>query len=159
MRAEFLPDGQRDINVRMVPSRSKAQVLPAPNRGMDAPSPRSAKRAAYLRFVVALHALDEHWASVFSDSDIFDMHYAKLFTRLWVTQGKPISRSEAYNWMTELSSQTAMKYVNRALSAGFLAEVENPDDRRSKLLVMTPTLSARVEALFDFALEEFRRAL
>ena len=31
---------------------------------MDAPSPRSAKRAAYLRFVVALHALDEHWASV-----------------------------------------------------------------------------------------------
>ena len=109
--------------------------------------------------MVALHALDEHWASVFSDSDIFDMHYAKLFTRLWVTQGKPISRSEAYNWMTELSSQTAMKYVNRALSAGFLAEVENPDDRRSKLLVMTPTLSARVEALFDLALAEFRGAL
>lgn len=126
---------------------------------MDAPSPRSAKRAAYLRFVVALHAFDDQWASVFGDSDIFDVHYAKLFTRLWVTQGTAISRSEAYRWMTELSNQTAMKYVNRAVAAGFLAEVENPDDRRSKLLVMTPDLSARVEALFDFALEEFRRAL
>jgi len=143
----------------MVPSRSKAQVLPESSRGKEAPSPRTAKRAAHLRFVVALNAFDEQWAQAFGDSDFFDLHCAKLYTRMWLTQGKPVSRSEAYGWMRELSSQTAMKYVNRALASGFLAEVENPDDRRSKLLVMTPQLSVRIEALLDFALDEFRRAL
>lgn len=112
-----------------------------------------------MRFAVALNAFDEQWANAFGDSDFFDLHYAKLFTRLWLAEEKPVGRSEAYGWMSDLSAQTAMKYVNRALASGLLAEVENPDDRRSKLLVMTPQLRARMEALFDFALDEFRRAL
>lgn len=108
---------------------------------------------------MALNAMDDRWAYAFGDSDFFDMHYARLFSHLWVTQGKPVSRSEAYGWLSALSNQTAMKYINRALSAGYLAEVENPDDRRSKMLVMTPDLAARVESVVGSALEEFRRAL
>ena len=143
----------------MAPQKPKAQVLPESRANKDAPSHRSVKRAAYLRFVVALNAFDDQWANVFGDSDFFDPHYAKLYTRLWLTQGRPVSRTEAYSWLTELSNQTAMKYVNRALAAGFLVEVENPDDRRAKMLAITPDLSARIEAVFDFALDEFRRAL
>lgn len=119
----------------------------------------SERRAAQVAFVGALRKLDRHWAETFDDGDFFDLHYSALFTEMWLRDGRPVPRTEAYAFMQSLSPQTAMKYLNRALAEGYLLEVENPDDRRSRLIAMSPKLKARLDDLIDYALAEFRKAL
>lgn len=119
----------------------------------------SAHRDEQVAFVGALRELDRHWAATFDDGDFFDLHYSALFTEIWLRDGRPVPRTEAYGYMQSLSPQTAMKYLNRALAEGYLVEVENPDDRRSRLIAMSPKLKARLDALIDYALAEFRKAL
>jgi len=119
----------------------------------------SSTRDEQVAFVGALRKLDQHWAESFDDGDFFDLHYSSLFTEMWLRDGRPVPRTEAYGFMQSLSPQTAMKYLNRALQEGYLLEVENPDDRRSRLIAMSPKLKARLDALIDYALAEFRKAL
>lgn len=120
---------------------------------------RRSRREDQTRFVHALRKLDQHWAATFDDGDFFNLHYSNLFTEMWLRDGKPVPRTEAYGYMHSLSAQTAMKYLNRALEEGYLQEVENPDDRRSRLVVMSPKLKQRLDTLIDYALTEFRKAL
>jgi len=131
--------------------RTDAATLPA--AGGRAP------KAAQVKLVMALNAFDDYWATLFGGDEFLDLHYMKLFVQMWIRQDLPMSRSDAYLCMKSLSAQTAMKYVNRALERGYLQEIENPDDRRSRLLVMTPLLVSRVGTLLDYALDEFRKAL
>lgn len=119
----------------------------------------SAPEADRRGFIGALRALDRRWAETFDDGDFFDLHYSALFTEMWLREGRAVPRTEAYGYMASLSPQTAMKYLNRALQEGYLVEVDNPDDRRSRLVAMSPKLKARLDALIDYALAEFRRVL
>jgi len=118
-----------------------------------------APKAAHVKLAMALNAFDEYWATLFGEDEFLDLHYMKLFLQMGTRQDQPMSRSDAYLCMKSLSAQTAMKYVNRAVERGYLQEIENPDDRRSRLLVMTPLLVSRVGTLLDYALDEFRKAL
>ena len=119
----------------------------------------SLPKQAHIKLVNALNAFDQHWKTLFGEDEFLDLHYMKLFAQMWIRQGEPMPRSDAYLYMKSLSAQTAMKYVNRAVERGYLQEIENPDDRRSRLLVMTPLLMSRVGTLLDYALDEFRKAL
>ena len=116
-------------------------------------------KPAHVKLVMALNAFDQYWTTLFGEDEFLELHYMKLFAQMWIRQGEPMPRSDAYLCMKSLSAQTAMKYVNRAVERGYLQEVENPDDRRSRLLVMTPLLMSRVGTLLDYALDEFRKAL
>jgi DNA-binding MarR family transcriptional regulator len=54
-----------------------------------------------------------------------------------------------------VSSQTAMKYVKQAIAQGYLEEVENPTDGRSRLLRMSPLLREHFAPVIDHASEAF----
>ena len=120
---------------------------------------RRLPKPAHVKLVMALNAFDQYWTTLFGEDEFLDLHYMKLFAQMWVRHGEPMPRSDAYLCMKPFSFQTAMKYVNRAVERGYLQEIENPDDRRSRLLVMTPLLVSRVGTLLDYALDEFRKAL
>ena len=119
----------------------------------------SGRRDEQVAFLGALRKLDRQWAATFDDGDFFDLHYSSLFTEMWLRDGRAVPRTEAYGFMQSLSPQTAMKYLNRALQEGYLLEVDNPDDRRSRLIAMSPKLKERLDNLIDYALAEFRKAL
>lgn len=116
-------------------------------------SARATRDRARLKLAFALLAFEKHWSTAFVDV-AYDPYLSALFTRAWLKGGKPVPRREAYAWMAPMSEQTAMKYLNRALAADYLLEVENPDDRRSRLVAMTPRLQTMMNQLMDAALAE-----
>ena len=128
-------------------------------RGDRAAAAGQAQRRARERFVHALRTLDRRWAETFHEGDFYDLHYSDLFTELWLRDGQPVPRTEAYTYMRNVSPQTAIKYLNRAIEEGYLTEVENPRDGRSRLLGMSPKLRERMDALVDEMIEAFRGAV
>ena len=55
-----------------------------------------------------------------------------------------------------LSLQTAMKYIRHAIYEGYLEEIENPADKRSQLLCMTPLLKSRMTEVINRASPAFQ---
>ncbi len=110
-------------------------------------------------FVAALRNLDGRWGASFHEDDFYDLHYSDLFTQMWQQGDRAVTRSEAYAMMRNISIQTAKKYLNQAIENGYLLELDNPQDRRSKLVKMSPKLQERFERLIDESLKDFRMAL
>jgi DNA-binding MarR family transcriptional regulator len=50
-----------------------------------------------------------------------------------------------------VSVQTAMKYVNKAIADGYLEEIDNPTDKRSRLLRMSTLLRDQFAQVIDRA--------
>jgi DNA-binding MarR family transcriptional regulator len=48
-----------------------------------------------------------------------------------------------------------MKYLNKAIADGYLEEIDNPADKRSRLLRMSPLLREQLAQVIDRANEAF----
>lgn len=97
------------------------------------------------------------WLNVFGDDrDFWSAAYWDLFTSLWDSDG-PVRKTDALKFMRAVkSAHTAGKYVDAAISKGFLIEEDNPEDARSKLLTLSSDMRDRLDAFFDAAVGEIR---
>lgn len=100
-----------------------------------------------------------HWLKVFGDdTEFWSAAYWDLFTKLWKARGD-VRKTDALRYMTAVKSvHTAGKYLDTAIQKGLLSERENPEDARSKLIRLAPSLEQRLEAFLDAAVEEMRRS-
>lgn len=111
-----------------------------------------------LRFVLALRELDDAWVETFHETGFSDVYFSRLFSELWLRGSAAVSKTDAYGFVTGVGTQTAMKYVRKAIAEGYLIEVDNPADARSRLIRMSPTLTQRFEQLIDRAEAAFAEA-
>ena len=138
-------------------------------RGAGGKSSRSAKSAAArlaqrqkatrTRFLLALRELDDAWVAAFPETGFSDVYFSRLFTELWLRADTAVTKTDAYELVTGLSMQTAMKYVGRAIDQGYLQEFANPADGRSRLLRMSPLLRERFGQVIDRANKAFSAVL
>ena len=86
------------------------------------------------RFLIALRELDDAWVSAFHRVGLGDIYFSRLFTELWLRGNDAVTKTDAYELVQGVSMQTAMKYVRQAIAEGYLEELENPADARSRLI-------------------------
>jgi hypothetical protein len=120
---------------------------------------QSDPRVARRRFLLALRELDEAWVETFHKSGFGDVYFSRLFTELWLRDSVAVSKTDACDLVKGVSRQTAMKYVNKAIADGFLSEIDNPADGRSRLLRMTPLLQEQFAQVIDRANAAFLAVL
>ena len=108
-----------------------------------------ALREARTRFLLALREVDEAWVAAFQEAGFAEVYFSRLFTELWLRGNAAMPKTNAYGMVKGVSSQTAMKYIRRAVAEGYLEEVDNPDDGRSRMLRMTPLLREQFTQLID----------
>lgn len=113
------------------------------------------------RFVLAqtLKRVGLSWQEMFRDGDYCGSNYFDLFTEIWLRQGDPVYKTDCYRFMSGISSQTAKKYLQNAIARGYLLESDNPQDKRSKLITMSPRFRATMEQSYDRTAQELREAL
>jgi hypothetical protein len=117
------------------------------------------QKAARTRFLLALRELDDAWVAAFPETGFSDLYFSRLFTELWLRADTAVTKTDAYELVTGLSTQTAMKYVGRAIEQGYLQEFANPADGRSRLLRMSPLLRERFAQVIDRANKAFSAVL
>jgi hypothetical protein len=97
--------------------------------------------------------------AAFPETGFSDVYFSRLFTELWLRADTAVTKTDAYELVTGLSMQTAMKYVRRAIEQGYLEELANPADGRSRLLRMSPLLRERFAQVIDRANKAFSAVL
>ncbi len=110
-------------------------------------------------FVQTLKQVEQHWQRVFRDDEFYSLNYYELFTEIWLKGGEPVYKTDCYRFMSGVSPQTAKKYLQRAITRGYLREGDNPLDKRSKLITMSPQLKTVIERNFDYTAAKLRKAL
>ena len=111
----------------------------------------AARHRSRTRFLLALRELDDAWVAAFHGTGFSDVYFSRLFTELWLRGDAAVGKSDAYALVKGVGAQTAMKYVRRAIAEGYLVEVDNPADGRSRLLRMSLLLRSRFTAVIDRA--------
>ena len=109
-------------------------------------------------FLYALRELDDAWVSSFHRVGLGDIYFSRLFTELWLRGNDAVTKTDAYELVQGVSSQTAMKYVRQAIADGHLEELENPADARSRLIRMSPGLREQFNGVIDRASAAFQQA-
>jgi hypothetical protein len=114
---------------------------------------------ARTRFLLALRELDDAWVETFRETGFSDLYFSRLFTELWLRDDAAVAMTDAYGLVKGVSAQTAMKYLRRAIAEGYLEEIDNPRDGRSRLLRMTPSLRERFARVIDRGNRAFQAML
>ena len=111
---------------------------------------------AYLDFI---EGLSGHWIKVFDGNEAFySAQYWDLFKTIWRSE-RPVTKTEALKCMTGIkSAHTAGRYLETALAEGLLIEEENPSDKRSRYIRLSPEMKARLDRFFDEAVRQLRRS-
>jgi len=135
----------------------------APTATTDAGAARPRRRAVAVReqrtrFLLALRELDTAWVETFHATGLSDVYFSRLFTELWLRGGEAVPKTDAYGYVKGVGVQTAMKYVKRAIDEGYLEEVDNPADGRSRLIRMSAHLTESFERLIDRSVAAFAEA-
>ena len=107
-----------------------------------------------------LNLMDEisgHWLKVFDgNEDFYSAQYWDLFTTIW-RGARPVTKTEALKCMTGIkSAHTAGRYLEVALKEGLLVEDDNPADKRSKFIRLSPAMKPRLDKFFDRAVAGLR---
>jgi hypothetical protein len=110
-----------------------------------------------VHFLQALRELDDAWVSAFHKTGFGDIYFSRLFTELWLRDADAVAKSDAYGMVQGVSTQTAMKYIRRAIAEGYLEELDNPADGRSRLIRMSPKLREQFNGVIDRAREAFAK--
>lgn len=100
-----------------------------------------------------------HWLGVFGGNEVFySAQYWDLFTNIWRSD-KPVTKTEALKCMTGIKSpHTASKYLETAIREGLLVEEDNPADKRSRFISLSPAMAQRLDRFFDRAISELRKS-
>lgn len=90
------------------------------------------------------------WVGVFDgDTEFYNAAYWDLLTKMWQAKD-PVRKTDALKFMTAIrSAHTAGKYLEVALEKGLIEERDNPKDARSKLLVLSDAMRAKMDGFFD----------
>jgi hypothetical protein len=110
-------------------------------------------------FLHALRELDNAWVAAFHKTGFGDIYFSRLFTELWLRGDDAVVKSDAYDLVQGVSAQTAMKYVRQAIAEGYLEDIDNPADGRSRLIRMSPLLRTQFNGVIDRASEAFEKTL
>ncbi|MEM7224235.1 MAG: hypothetical protein AAF495_14730 [Pseudomonadota bacterium] len=115
----------------------------------------SDQRREYLEMI---DRIGGRWLGVFDGKELFySAQYWDLFTRIWRSD-RSVTKTEALRCMTGIkSAHTAGKYLETALKEGLLVEQDNPDDKRSRFIALSPEMQSRLDVFFDRAVSEVRR--
>ncbi len=99
------------------------------------------------------------WLEVFQgNTDFYSAIYWDLLTEIWRSQ-RPVRKTDALKCMKSVkSAHTAAKYIQEAIKQGLILEADNPNDARSRVLILSPEMRGRLDAFFDKAIAELRRA-
>ncbi len=102
---------------------------------------------AYMAFT---DHIGQEWVGVFDgDTAFYNAAYWDLLTRMWRAT-EPVRKTDALKFMTAIkSAHTAGKYLDVALEKGLIIEQDNPQDARSKLLVLSDEMRGRMDRFFD----------
>lgn len=112
-------------------------------------SARNRRDERRMQTLLLLREIDQAWVETFRETGFSDIYFSRLFTELWLRGDEAITKTDAYGLVKEVGLQTAIKYVRRAVEEGYLEEIDNPADKRSKLLRMTPLLRERLLSVLD----------
>jgi len=114
-------------------------------------------RREYLYMVKRIHSA---WLELFKGHpEFYSAHFSDLFLELWLAE-RPIRKTDAFGSMRGLKSPaSASKLLDHAIAVGFIEEVDNPKDARSKLVFLNPDMRNRLGVFLDQALTELRRAI
>ena len=110
-------------------------------------------------YLFMIDRISGNWLNVFDGNELFyDTKYWDLFKTIWQSD-RPVTKTEALRCMTGVkSAHTAGKYLETAIREGLLLEQDNPDDKRSKFIVLAPRMKQRLDLFFDRAVSEVRRS-
>ena len=109
------------------------------------------------RFLLALRELDDAWVSAFHKTGFGDVYFSRLFTELWLRDDAAVPMTEAYALVQGVSTQTAMKYLRKAIAEGYLEELPSRTDGRSRLVRLTARAREQFTEVIDRAGEAFSR--
>jgi len=110
-------------------------------------------------YLELMDRVSDNWLSVFDgNTAFFSAPYWDLLRGIWRQTGA-IRKTDAMAFMRSVkSAHTAGKLIDAAVREGFLIEIENPNDARSKLLDLSQTTRQRIDAVFDRAVTEIIKA-
>ena len=130
-----------------MPKPARARPLPGANE-------RHERRT---QFLLALRELDDAWVTTFHKTGLGDVYFSRLFTELWLRNDAAVPMTEAYALVQGVSTQTAMKYLRKAIAEGYLEELPSSTDRRSRLVRLTPRALEQFNEVIDRADAAFSR--
>jgi hypothetical protein len=130
--------------------------LPRPARAPQLSSARELHERRN-KFLLALRELDDAWVSAFHKTGLGDVYFSRLFTELWLRNEAAVPMTEAYALVQGVSTQTAMRYVRKAMAEGYLEELPSPTDGRSRLVRLTPRALEQFNEVIDRAGAAFSR--
>ena len=100
-----------------------------------------------------------NWLDVFGGKEVFySAQYWDLFTTIWRSE-RPVTKTEALKCMTGIkSAHTAGRYLETAIAEGLLMEEDNPQDKRSRFIRLSPGMKSNLDTFFDRAVSELRKS-